>query len=68
MQYGSLNVETNRLELKEKLTDNLEREAVAFLNSSGGRIYIGIRDDGTAVGVNYPDEMQLQIKKSLTIK
>jgi predicted HTH transcriptional regulator len=65
MQYDSLNIETNRREFKEKITDNLEREVVAFLNSNGGKIYIGIRDDGTVVGVDNADELQLQIKNRL---
>ena len=58
-------VETNRLEFKEKLTDNLEKEVVAFLNSNGGKIYVGIRKDGDIVGVDNPDEVQLQIKGRL---
>ena len=57
--------ETNRLEFKEILTDNLEKEVVAFLNSNGGRIYIGIRKDGKVVGVDNPDDVQLQIKGRL---
>ena len=65
MHPNSLPVETNRQEFKEKLTDNPEREVVAFLNSSGDKIYIGIRDDGTVIGVNDADAMQLQVKDCL---
>ena len=65
MQHHSLSIETNRQEFKEKLTDHLEREVVAFLNSSGGKIYIGIGDDGTVIGVNNADEIQLQVKDRL---
>jgi len=65
MQHNLLGIETNRQEFKEKLTDNLEREVVAFLNSNGGKIHIGIRDDGTVIGVNNADEMQLQVKDRL---
>ena len=46
--------ETNRIEFKRKLTRelDLEREVVAFLNyREGGIIYIGVDDDGKAVGV-----------------
>jgi predicted HTH transcriptional regulator len=66
MQPNMFNIETDRKELKEKLTDNLEKEVVAFLNSNGGEIYIGIKKDGTVVGVDKPDEIQLQIKDRLT--
>ena len=65
MKDNSLTIETNRQEFKEKLTDNLEREVVAFLNSNGGKIHIGIKDDSTIVGVHNAYEMQLQIKDRL---
>ena len=54
--------ESRRLEYKLTLTDNLEKEAVAFLNADGGQIHFGIRDNGTVVGVADADTMQLQIK------
>jgi ATP-dependent DNA helicase RecG len=31
--------------------DHLAREIVAFLNTRGGRIFVGVEDDGTIVGV-----------------
>ncbi|GHV23938.1 hypothetical protein AGMMS49959_18820 [Planctomycetales bacterium] len=38
---------TNRIEYKQDLGDDLEQEAVAFLNSGGGDIVIGVcKDDG----------------------
>ncbi|MDR2395521.1 MAG: putative DNA binding domain-containing protein [Endomicrobium sp.] len=60
-----MNLETNRIEYKEKLTEALEKEAVAFLNSKGGDIYIGVRNDGSILGVSNPDEIQLKIKDRL---
>ena len=57
--------ETNTIEYKEKLTDDLEGEASAFLNSSGGKICIGIRKNGSVVGVSKPDEVQLKIADRL---
>ena len=58
--------ESYRLELKLTLTDSLEKEVVAFLNSrEGGVIYIGVADDGVAQGIDNPDAMQLQIKDRL---
>jgi predicted HTH transcriptional regulator len=58
--------ESYRIELKQSLTDSLEKEVVAFLNSrEGGIIYIGIADDGVAIGVNESDAVQLQIKDRL---
>jgi len=58
--------ETNRIEYKQILTDNLEKEVVAFLNYHlGGVIYIGISKNGETVGVDNPDELQLKIKDRL---
>jgi ATP-dependent DNA helicase RecG len=56
-------IEDSRTELKEKLNDKFEREIISFLNSGeGGTIYIGISDSGLLVGVENPDEQQLEIK------
>lgn len=58
--------ESHRIEFKLTLTDSLEKEVVAFLNSrEGGFIYIGIDDNGIVKGVGNSDEMQLQIKDRL---
>ena len=55
--------ENEMIEFKEKLNEKLEREVVAFLNTShGGSIYIGIADDGTVVGVDGLDSKQRIIK------
>ena len=54
--------ENETTEFKRQLTDSLEKEVVAFLNSKkGGDIYIGVDDDGTVVGVENPDKLQLSI-------
>ncbi len=59
-------IESNRIEYKQSLTDGFEKEVVAFLNSSdGGAIYLGIADDGTVVGINDCDGIQLKIKDKL---
>lgn len=44
--------ETEKTELKQKLTDSLPKEIVAFLNTDGGTIYIGVNDDGSICGVS----------------
>lgn len=57
-----MSYESNRIEYKQTLTDKLEREVVAFLNyHEGGIIYIGIDDNGHAVGVPDIDKVQLKI-------
>ena len=57
--------ETNRIEFKRELTDELdiEKEVVAFLNyREGGILYFGIDDDGKAIGVSDIDGDMLKIK------
>jgi predicted HTH transcriptional regulator len=57
--------ENELIEYKEKLTDSLEKEVVAFLNAKGGEIYIGIKDNGEIIGIVDVDKTQLQIKDRL---
>jgi hypothetical protein len=58
--------ENNRIEFKLKLTDDLEKEVVAFVNyPGGGEVYIGIANDGSIQGVENSDEVQLKIKDRL---
>ncbi|WP_394265243.1 Fic family protein [Bergeyella zoohelcum] len=55
--------ESKHIEYKQKITPELEKEVVAFLNSNeGGVIYIGIDKTGKIVGVENPDEGQLLLK------
>ena len=58
--------ENHRLEYKQQLTPELEKEVVAFLNShEGGIIYIGISKKGEAVGIQEADQTQLLLKDRL---
>ena len=43
--------ESNTIELKEKLIDEVKEQIVAFLNTIDGTIYIGIKDDGTIIPI-----------------
>ena len=44
-------IESETLELKQELTKNIKKEIVAFANSKGGTIYIGITDTGEILGL-----------------
>ena len=57
--------ENEKIEYKEKLTDSLEKEVVAFLNAKGGEVCIGVKDNGEVVGIVDVDKTQLQIKDRL---
>lgn len=61
-----MNPETNRIEYKQQLTEDLEKEAIAFLNyHEGGIMYIGIHKSGELIGVPDIDGDMLKIKDRL---
>lgn len=45
-------IEDDYTELKSELTKDIKKEIIAFANTKGGKIYIGIDDNGTVVGLN----------------
>ena len=51
-----MRIENERLEYKRALTEVVKKEVIAFANTLGGDIYIGIDDDGSVVGVAEPDD------------
>ena len=53
--------ESETIELKEKVVDEIKKEIIAFANCDGGKLYIGVRDDGTVMGLSDPDGVSLQI-------
>ena len=58
--------ESNRIEYKQELTSDLEKEVVAFLNyREGGVVYVGINKFGETVGVADSDGDMLKIKDRL---
>jgi Predicted transcriptional regulator containing an HTH domain and an uncharacterized domain shared with the mammalian protein Schlafen len=44
--------ESEKIEFKEMFTDKIYREVIAFANSDGGVILIGVDDKGNAVGID----------------
>ena len=48
-------IETESIELKRSLNDSFVKEVVAFLNTCGGTIYIGVEDNGQICGVSKLD-------------
>ena len=56
--------EDEKTELKRELIDEVKSEIVAFLNSDGGTIFVGVEDDGTVIGFkdsNIKDEIDLKL-------
>jgi len=57
--------ETSTLELKQQITPDLKKEIIAFANTNGGLIYVGIADDGTVIGLDDTDQALLQVTSML---
>lgn len=60
--------EGQHLEFKRKASfpDKIVREIIAFANTGGGTLLIGVDDDGSIPGVKFPEEELLVIEKELT--
>ena len=44
--------ETENIEFKRELNESLKKELIAFANTYGGEIYVGVDDDGEIVGLS----------------
>ena len=60
--------ESETLELKEKFSDSITRDIVAFLNTQGGILYVGISDNGKIIGLDqqHIDETQQRLSDIIT--
>ena len=58
-------IETSRLELKRAFTEEIKKELVAFANTDGGELIIGMADDGSIIGVDHPDQVSAQVSNML---
>ena len=53
--------ESETVELKAIVVEDIKKEIIAFANSDGGTLYIGVADNGEVVGLDNPDSVALQI-------
>ena len=53
--------ESETVELKAIVVEDIKKEIIAFANSDGGTLYIGIADNGEVIGLDNPDSVALQI-------
>lgn len=60
MQY-----ENEQLEFKSKMTDSVYKEVVAFANTQGGVIYIGVDDNGNEVGIVDIDQTYTKVANGI---
>jgi len=50
-----------KIEFKESLS-SIDKEIVAFVNSSGGRIFLGVDDKGKVKGINITNKLKSEIQ------
>ena len=49
--------ESETVELKQDYAESIRKDIIAFANTNGGTIYIGITDNGEIIGIQSPDRM-----------
>lgn len=54
-------IENKTTEFKRKYVDDIKYAVVAFANTDGGKIYIGINDNGSVQGIENTDETMLRV-------
>ena len=67
MRHNDLDIliqegEGTTLEFKESLSSSFARELVAFANTIGGKILLGVRDDGSIVGVQDTNALRARVQ------
>lgn len=60
MQY-----ESERIEYKKLMVDDIYKEVIAFANTDGGVIYIGIDDQGNLTGIDNVDETYTRLTNGI---
>ena len=51
-----------KVEFKESFNKSLSKEIVAFANSEGGRIFLGVSDEGKIKGIKITNKLKSQIQ------
>ncbi len=57
--------ESEKVELKEIYTPDVKKEVIAFVNTHGGVVYIGVTDSGQVVGIESMDATMQQLTNAL---
>lgn len=55
--------ESEHVELKAMIVDDIKKEVIAFANCDGGKLYIGVQDDGTVTGVEGKHVVAIDIQR-----
>ncbi|MBQ7653409.1 MAG: putative DNA binding domain-containing protein [Clostridia bacterium] len=52
--------ESSTIEFKRTFVNDLNKEVIAFANTNGGEIFVGVDDDGTVCGLDDVEAVELQ--------
>ncbi len=59
--------ESQYVEFKKKANhpEKIIREVVAFANTNGGHLFVGVSDDGNIAGLKYPEDEEFVLTKAI---
>jgi len=60
-----MNFETENIEFKAQFTEEIYKEVIAFANTEGGFIYVGIDDRGEVVGLRNVDDEYTRVTNGI---
>ncbi len=60
-----MNFETENIEFKSQFTEEIYKEVIAFANTDGGIVYVGIDNEGNAVGLTDVDNEYTRITNGI---
>ncbi len=57
--------ENKNIEFRQEYVPEIRKEVIAFANTDGGTVLVGVQKDGSVCGIDNPDEVMLQTANSL---
>lgn len=60
-----MNFETENIEFKSQFTEEIYKEVIAFANTDGGIVYVGIDNEGNAIGLTNVDNEYTRITNGI---
>lgn len=65
MEALYIQYESERIEYKSQMIDDIYKEVIAFANTDGGVIYLGIDDKGNLIGIDNVDETNTRLTNGI---
>ena len=65
MEVWSVQYENEGIEYKSQMTDDIYKEVIAFANTQGGIVLIGVDDEGNPIGIDDVDETYTRLTNGI---